>query len=148
MPAPTNKQQFAAFIHAHPLAAQASVAASGQPQVAVIGIVANDNLEIFFDTLTTSRKCQNLRRDPRIALAIGWDDEEAQTVQLEGIADEPVGEELERFKLQYFAAFPEGVQRQSWPDITYFRVRPNWLRYSDFTTDPPNIIELDAKALS
>ncbi|TIX91065.1 MAG: hypothetical protein E5V24_14220, partial [Mesorhizobium sp.] len=28
--------------------------------------------------------------------------------------------------------FPDGVERQSWPDISYFRVRPLWARFSDF----------------
>jgi hypothetical protein len=43
-----------------------------------------------------------------------------------------VGAELERLKKVYFAAWPDGVERQSWKDITYVRVRPTWARYSDF----------------
>ncbi len=64
------------------------------------------------------------------ALVIGWDEE--MTVQVEGIADETVGPELDRLKTPYFAAYPDGARRQSWPGITYFRVRPTWARYSDF----------------
>jgi hypothetical protein len=70
------------------------------------------------------------RRDPRIALVIGWDEE--QTVQLEGIADEPHAADLERLKKVYFEVFPDGIERQEWKDITYVRVRPTWARYSDF----------------
>jgi hypothetical protein len=93
-----------------------------------------------FDTLSSTRKCQNLRRDPRIALVVGWDDD--RTAQYEGIADEPEGAELTRVKEIYFSVFPDGREREHWPGITYFRVRPVWLRYSDFTVGAPSPCEL------
>jgi hypothetical protein len=105
----------------------------------VVGYAVSDDIEIVFDTIGTTRKMQNLRCNPRIALVIGWDDE--QTVQVEGTADEPQGAELERLKKVYFAAWPDGVERQAWKDITYVRVRPTWARYSDFRSGG-RIIEL------
>lgn len=125
-----NTAELLAFLRQHRYAVQASTAASGAPQAAVVGIAVSDELELVFDTLGTTRKAQNLRRDPRIAFVVGWDDE--QTVQLEGIADEPTGDELGRLKRVYFARFPDGPEREAWPDITYFRVRVCWARYSDF----------------
>lgn len=118
------------FLRKHRYAVQATTTAGGAPQAAVIGIAVTDALELVFDTLSTTRKAINLRRDARIALVIGWDEE--QTVQLEGSADEPTGSELARLKRVYFERFPEGPERERWPDITYFRVRPAWARYSDF----------------
>jgi hypothetical protein len=38
------------------------VAAGGAPQAAVVGIVVSDALELFFDTLGSTRKMANLRR--------------------------------------------------------------------------------------
>ncbi len=52
--------------------------------------------------------------------------------RFEGVADEPKGAELDRLKKVYFEAYPDGPERQSWKDITYVRVRPTWVRYSDF----------------
>jgi hypothetical protein len=95
----------------------------------VVGYAVSDRLELIFDTLSSTRKAQNLRRDPRIALVI-WDGE--QTLQLEGSADEPSADALQRLKLIYLAAFPDGVEREQWPGITYVRVRPHWARFSDF----------------
>jgi pyridoxine/pyridoxamine 5'-phosphate oxidase len=118
------------FLRKHRYAVQATTTADGAPQAAVIGIAVTDELELVFDTLGTTRKALNLRRDARIALVIGWDEE--QTVQLEGRADEPSGSELARLKRAYFERFPDGPERETWPDITYFRVRPHWARYSDF----------------
>ncbi len=133
-----TREELLSFLRRHRYAVQASTAADGAPQAAVIGIAISDQLELVFDTVGTSRKGQNLRRDPRIALVVGWDDE--QTVQLEGLADEPSGEDLARLKAVYFARFPDGPDREQWPDISYFRVRPTWARYSDFATN--TIVEL------
>lgn len=138
-----NRAELLAFLERHPLAVEASVADDGAPQAAVIGVAVSPELELVFDTLATSRKCANLRRDPRIALVIGWDLSEACTVQLEGRVDEPRGADLARLQALYFARFPDGIARRDWPAITYFRVRPTWMRWSDFRVDPPVIEVID-----
>src|SRR6266496_3944507 len=112
------------------LAVQATVAPDGAPQAAVVGFAVSDELEIVFDTLDTARKYRNLCADPRIALVIGWDDE--ITAQIEGVVDFPTGAELERIRECYFIQYPDGRDRLAWPGITHARVRPTWLRYSDF----------------
>lgn len=133
------------FLRRHKLAVEATVAAGGAPQAAVVGIGVTDRLEIVFDTVDT-RKLANLRRDPRVALVIGWD--QGITAQIEGLADEPSGADGERIRAAYFAAYPDGVDRLAWNGITHVRVRPTWVRYSDFTVTPPEIVELDAAALA
>lgn len=135
-----TREQLLVFLRRHKLAVEASVTADGAPQAAVIGFAVSDGLEIVFDTTEVTRKYRNLRADPRIALVIGWDD--AVTVQLEGVADFPSGDELERIRQCYFVAYPDGRDRLAWPGITHVRVRPTWIRYSDFTQEPPRIIEL------
>ena len=65
-------------------------------------------------------------------MVIGGFDGSEITVQLEGVADEPQGVELDRLKEEYFKAYPDGRERQSWQGITYLRVKPKWIRYSDF----------------
>src|SRR6266404_2978122 len=126
-----KRDELVQFLRRYKLAVQASVAPGGAPQAAVVGFAVSDELEIVFDTVETTRKYQNLRADQRIALVIGWDDE--ITVQIEGVADFPTGEELERVRESYFAAYPDGRDRLAWPGITHVRVRPTWIRYSDFT---------------
>ena len=144
-----DRVRLLAFLQSHLLAVQTSVTPDGAPQAAVVGIAVSDRLEVVFDTVGPSRKAQNLRADPRIALVIGGlDGYEEQTVQLEGVADEPTGAELARLRAVYFAAHPDGVERASWPGLTYFRVRPTWLRYSDYDADPPQVVELDEAAIA
>lgn len=138
-----------AFLREQRYAVEASVSAAGQPQAAVIGFVVSDEFEIVFDTLGTTRKMANLRANPKIALAIGsLHAGEERGVQYEGLADEPRGLELARVQELYFAKFPEGRVRLSWPGITYVRVRPTWLRYSDYGGSEPLILEFTAGELA
>jgi general stress protein 26 len=133
------------FLRAQKWAVHASIAGD-KPQAAVIGVAITDRLELVFDTLSSTRKATNLRKSPHIALVIGWDD--AQTVQIEGLADEPKGQELTRLKTVYFERFPDGVERETWPGITYFRVRPTWVRYSDFRSMEPRIVTFEGDDLA
>lgn len=126
----------------HTLAVQASVSAVGVPQAAVVGFVVTDDFEVVFDTLDTTRKVVNLRRNARCTFVVGgMVNGDERTVQFEGIADEPSGTDLERLKEIYFVRFPDGRDRQHWPGLTYIRVKPRWLRFSDFNQSPPAIVE-------
>ncbi|HEX9393734.1 MAG TPA: pyridoxamine 5'-phosphate oxidase family protein, partial [Gemmatimonadales bacterium] len=129
-------------------AVQSSIHPGGAPQSAVVGIAVSDDFEIVFDTLGTSRKAVNLRQRAEIAFVIGsLEGTDERTVQVEGRADEPQGAERARLIDLYLAVFPDGRVRQQWPGLTYLRATPRWLRYSDYTRDPPLIAEWDAAAL-
>lgn len=137
------------FMRTQRFAVEASRAPGDGVQAALVGIAVTDALEIVFDTLGATRKAANLRASPRAAFVLGgWDGADERTVQFEGIADEPVGAERERIKMAYFAAWPDGRSRMSWPGLTYFRVRPTWIRFSDFNAAPPRIVEFSAEQLA
>ena len=136
------------FVRSHRLAVEASVSPTGAAQAAVVGFAITDQFEIVFDTLASTRKAQNLRKNPKIALVIGGAvDGEERTVQYEGIADEPSGAELDQLKQVYYSVYPDGPSRLSWPGLIYIRVQPTWVRYSDYRVDPPTIIEYGAGEL-
>jgi len=143
-----KKQEILEFLRVHRLAVQATASIDGRPQAAVVGYAITDNFEIVFDTLASTRKALNLRANPRLAFVIGGlKTADERTVQYEGIADEPTGAELERLKTAYYAVFPDGPSRLSWPGLIYVRVRPSWIRFSDYNSDPPEIVELGAQDL-
>ena len=102
-------------MRSHTYAVQASVSPSLAPQAAVVGVVVTDRFELFFDTLV-SRKVQNLRHNSKVAFVM-WTGE--RTVQYEGVADEPDGQELKLLKELYFARLPDGRDRQTWEGLTY-----------------------------
>jgi pyridoxine/pyridoxamine 5'-phosphate oxidase len=137
-----SEVELLSFLRSQRWAVEATASQARAPQAAIIGIAVTDQCELVFDTLASSRKAANLRANPRLALVIGgWFDSDPRTVQYEGVADFPAGAELERLKQVYFAVFPDGPTRLSWPGITYVRVKPVWVRYSDFRSEPPVITE-------
>lgn len=136
-------------MRAHPYAVQCSVSADGRPQAATVGVAISDDLEIVFDTLQTTRKWANATRRPRMALVMGSLDASASWgLQIEGPVDEPTGRERERLLQTYLKAFPDGVDRQAWPGLTYLRVRPEWIRSLDYGVSPPEIVEYDVAGLA
>jgi general stress protein 26 len=143
-----TRDELLAFLRGHRLAVQSSVSPAGAPQAAVVGFAVTPAFEFIFDTLDRTRKVANLRRDSRVALVVGGlADGEEKTAQIEGTADEPSGADLERLLAVYFARFPDGRARRAWPGITCVRVRPDWIRFSDFTTTPPTVVEFEGSAL-
>jgi hypothetical protein len=143
---PLTPRQLLSYMRAQPWAIEASVNPQGAPQAAVIGIAITDRCELVFDTVIQSRKHQNLVGNPRVAFVIGWEQE--STVQYEGIAAIPTEAELPALQACYFERFPDGSTRQTWPGLVYWRVRPTWIRYSNFNVDPPIIQEWDAAAIA
>ena len=143
-----SRAELLAFMREHTSAIQATVSPEASPQAAVVGIAVTDLFEIIFDSLETTRKAVNLSRNPKVAFVIGGvlpGDE--RTLQYEGIVDRPVGAELEALKAIYYATFPNGPSRLSWPGLIYLRARPTWIRYTDFNRNPVEKIELDARQL-
>jgi uncharacterized pyridoxamine 5'-phosphate oxidase family protein len=134
-----NAEEVYRFLDRERLAVLATADDNGQPEAALMGFAVTPELEIIFDTLRTSRKYPNLKKNPRVAWVVGCTTE--TTVQYEGVALELEGEELAKYKKVYFAAFPDGPTRESWPGIAYFVVRPKWVRYCDYNPGKRRIEE-------
>lgn len=129
-----------AFLSGQRLGVLSYVSAAGSPQAALMGIAVTPECEIVFDTVKMSRKYGNLLARPACSIVIGCQGE--TTVQYEGVARELSGAELAVYKQIYFAAYPDGPEREKWPGITYFVVRPTWARYSGYDQRPPRIEEM------
>ena len=112
---------------------------SGAPEAALMGFAVTEENEIVFDTLVSSRKVVNLADNPAAALVIGWDDN--ISLQIEGLARRPVGDDLASAKAAYFRQWPDGRAREAWPDIAYVVVKPKWIRYSNYAAGPPVVEE-------
>ncbi len=112
---------------------------AGAPEAALMGYALTQTNEIVFDTLASSRKAVNLARNSAVALVIGWDDQ--ISLQIEGEARRPVGDDLASAKSAYFREWPDGRARETWPDIVYLVVKPKWIRYSNYAAGPPVVEE-------
>jgi general stress protein 26 len=143
---PLTPTQLLSYMRAQPWAIEASVTPQNAPQAAVIRVAVTDRWELLFDTVTQSRKHQNLVKNPRIAFVIGGEHE--RSVQYEGIAEIPNEAELPDVQAYYFTRYPDGPTRLTWPGLVYWRVRPTWIRYCDFNVNPPIIREWDVAAIA
>jgi len=134
-----NIEEVFAFLESERLGVLGTATNAGRPEAALMGFAATPELEIIFDTVKTSRKYPILKENPRVAWVIGCTAE--ITVQFEGVAEELEGEELAKYKKIYFGRFADGPARESWPGITYFVVRPKWVRYCDYNPGKRRIEE-------
>ncbi len=116
------------------LAVVSTVHDSGAPESALVGFALTERNEVVFDTLESSRKAVNIARRPAAALVIGWDHD--ITVQIEGDARRPQGDDLGYAKAAYFREWPDGRARENWPDIAYIAVKPRWIRYANYAAAP------------
>jgi general stress protein 26 len=116
------------------LAVVSTVHESGAPEAALVGFALTERNEVVFDTLGSSRKTVNIARRPAAALVIGWDND--ITVQIEGEARRPRGDDLAYAKAAYFREWPDGRAREDWPDIAYIAVKPRWIRYANYAGAP------------
>jgi len=143
-----TRKDLLAFMRTEHYAVQASVSRTHAVQAAVVGIAVSDDFELVFDTLSDSRKATNLRANPSVAFVIGSTrDGTERTVQYEGVADTPSGDELRRVQEIYFEVFPDGRERLHWKGLIHVRVKPLWIRYSNYRPQPPLVLEFDAAAL-
>jgi general stress protein 26 len=134
-----NVEEVYRFMDSQRLGVLSTVTKSGQPEAALMGFAVTPELEIVFDTVRSSRKYPNLKENPRVAWVVGCTTE--ITVQFEGEAEELEGAQLTKYKRTYFAKFPDGPARESWPGICYFVVRPKWVRYCDYNPGSRRIEE-------
>jgi general stress protein 26 len=135
-----NIEEVYRFMSGEQLAVLSTVGGEEQPEAALVGFAVTPKLELIFDTVKESRKYPNLKKNPRMAWVIGCTTE--VSVQYEGVAEELEGEELAKYKKTYFAKFLDGPARESWPGITYFVVRPKWVRFCDYNPATRRIEEM------
>jgi general stress protein 26 len=124
------------YVRLHTLAVVATSGPDGEPQSALVGVGCTDSLELVFDTLSTTRKHQNLMRDARIAVTFSGPGE--KTLQLEGLAltVSLAGVEDATYREAYYRSWSSGRDRLEWPGLVYWRISPRWARYSDYDRGP------------
>lgn len=128
------------FVKKQKIAVLSTVNSQGKPESAVLEFGETDELELVFDTYTSSRKYKNLQTNKNVSLVIGWDED--ITVQYEGVAEEIKGEEAKKYKKAYWNKNPIAQRWEAREGITFFKVTPRWIRYSDLNKDPWEVFEI------
>jgi uncharacterized pyridoxamine 5'-phosphate oxidase family protein len=135
------KKDVLAFLHNSLLGVVATISAEGLPSAATVHMLVDDSLNVYFVTQRSSRKFQNIMRQPKVAMVIGTE-LDPRTVQIEGVA-ELLGIDLDGLSQQigrpgiadiYKGALPEGpfpyfkVKKEN---TAIFKVAPTWMRYME-----------------
>lgn len=130
----TDQEIVKDFIQEQDLAVVSTVTGDFLPSAAVVGIRSNDKMEIFFGTFLSSRKSQNLAKNPRVALVIGWN--KGRTVQYEGEVHKLSGAALKEFQEANLEHMPTAAKLVSKKEAVFYKISPKWIRYMDLSKDP------------
>jgi hypothetical protein len=129
----TTHDELHGFLARQRIAVLATATVEGPPESAAMRYGVNPALEIAFHTWAESRKCRNLLAQPACSLVMTDGD---ITVQYEGVAS------------HYRAGDDFPGREQLTADLRHvdaasvlFVVRPRWIRYSDYSQNPPEIVE-------
>lgn len=110
-----------------------------RPEAAVMAYALMDDFTIILSTHDDSRKWNNLKKNPNVALVFGWD-HEGLNVQYEGTAK--LVEEDEEIENIYFKANPTLGKFRDLPGMGFIRIEPRWIRLTDFDSDRPKVHEV------
>ena len=120
----------------------ATVSPNGKPECAIVGYSVYDDLSLLLYTDNKSRKWHNLQVNNTIAVAIGWDANEA-FIQYEGLATFITGGDLYRVSEDlFFTDHHNSLQFKGQAGSVFIKVKPLWARLTDLTKDPPRIEEV------
>lgn len=129
-----------AFLKSHKAGVLATVGADGAPHASAIYYVTDDDFNLYFLTLFSSRKYEAIRANPAVAFTVGTSDV-PQTLQIEGVAAELSHEEEKRAHIsdlvkvltsnsQYYAP----ITKLDPSEVVMIWVQPKWVRWADFSS--------------
>ncbi len=139
---PDQRQKITELLKGSQLAVIATHAGTGAPESAVITISETEDCGIIFGSFSTTRKNQNIKKNPQVSLVIGWDIAERKTIQIEGEAVLLEGQEREEAEAIHCAKNKGHIKYQGNPLQEYFKIVPSWIRYSHLSVEPSEVWEV------
>ncbi len=127
-----------AFLKRHKVGVIATSAHEYQVHASTVYYISDDDFNIYFFTLVTSRKYEALQGHPQVAFTISAEDI-PQTLQIEGIAmDILLEEEVFKKKDELFEVlnsnqwFAGPVTKLDPALSAIIWIRPTWIRWADY----------------
>ena len=138
----TNKKSILDFLKKNELCVLATASKTGKPEAAVMVYLIKDDFSILVSTETWTRKYENIAKNSQVSIVVGGFKNDP-TVQIDGLIEELAGEREDQAKKSIFSIHPEWKSYFQSPKSRFFKIRPLWLRYSDFSLQPPEIIQIE-----
>lgn len=108
------------------------------PEAATIYYVVDEDFNFYFLSESNSRKVENFRKNPHVALVVGTEDAPV-TAQIEGdVSQLENGEEfMEKFeeleKVSHQGEYKPVLESlKDRPGGVIYKIKPTWLRWTDF----------------
>ncbi len=138
-------QTVLAFLKSNPLAVISTVdTVSAKPESALVAFAELNTFELIFETYRSTRKYENLLKNDNVAFVVGWDLKRYVTLQYEGKATILKGDDIDFYRNIFLKKNTPCTEEFLFhPEVTLFKVSPVWIRYSDYTVQPPKIIDLN-----
>lgn len=134
-----TKQKILEFLKTHSDCVLATTNLRGLPEAATVGFSESQDLELVFGTSQNTRKFANIAHEPHVAVVVGFSGD--TTVQYEGIASLLMEPELSQRLKRHFEKIPEVEQYRNSPRQVYLKIKPIWIRYTNYA-DQPAVEEL------
>ena len=123
------------FLEKNSTAVIATISKDGAPEAATIFYFIEKGFQLYFMTLSSTRKYTNLLSHSKVALVVGTTDTAAMTVQIEGVA-KPVTKYKEQARILMQLAEVANRGGVLWPPISkiqgkkyaVFHLSPTWIR--------------------
>lgn len=136
MPAAETESRIAEYLSAHNKMTLATVTPDGRPLAHTVEY-ASDGPVVFFATLRTTRKAQNIIKTQSVAYAVDEDYSDwmqIRGVQMEGraeiVKDQP---DLKKAMEIYLKKFPAAAQIPPNPDMIFIKITPVAGFFLDYT---------------
>lgn len=136
-----TKKELHEFLNTQKLCVISTLNESGAPQGATVAFSQTHELQFIVGTDVTSRKSQNMQREPRVAITI-TDPSVRYTVQTEGNARLLSDEEFTQYSEHLFAKNPNSRKFKNIQGQVYFLITPHTIRFSDCNVFPYFVTEI------
>jgi len=136
-----QKQKIADLLRYQKMGVVSTVSSEGFPESAWVALSETEDLEIIFGTSRLSRKFENLQTNKRIAVVV-YNEQQRQTLQYEGEVMELHGDEKTSAQEIHLLKHPAAKKYSHDIHQSFFKVKPLWIRYTDYHLDPHEIFEV------
>lgn len=136
----TDKQTVLDFVKKNSLCVLSTATLSGKTESAVMAYTVKDDFTILMSTETTTRKYPNILENFQASVVIGGLSNDP-SVQLDGQIKVLQGPQADDAKNTILSLHPDMAAYINTPNTKFLAFTPVWLRYSDFSQNPPEIVE-------
>lgn len=114
---------------------------AGHPESALVGVSETENYELVFATNDNTRKIENIRNNPNVAIVIGGADGSLKSVQIEGVARIIAAEDALDYAENHYKKIPSAKDHFKDKGECFIVITPLWARYTSFDSKSPDIFE-------